>query len=124
MTLAVSQRLLVMGRLGVLRRTALRLQATSSCSCDLQLALQRWQLCSASKPFSAKAGDDDGGKLNDVIQQCISVNCTFHTGRNTTLQAKRPLGQIEARGVVGLNNSSQVCHPVFLGTGYLTEVHQ
>lgn len=55
-----------MSRIGTIAKSALQLAKASSHTSGLQLALQRWQLCSASRvPFSAKANDGDGGKSLD-----------------------------------------------------------
>ncbi|DBA70765.1 TPA: hypothetical protein ACH3X2_011661 [Trebouxia sp. C0005] len=52
-----------MSRVGTVSKTVLKLQETSWHTSGLQLALQRWRLCSASRvSFSAKANDDDDGE--------------------------------------------------------------
>ncbi|DBB05726.1 hypothetical protein WJX77_001751 [Trebouxia sp. C0004] len=52
-----------MSRIGTIAKSALQLAKASSHTSGLQLALQRWQLCSASRvPFSAKAYEGDGGE--------------------------------------------------------------
>lgn len=50
-----------MSSFAALLRSSARLQAASSWSnsIKLQVALQRWQLCSDGKAFSAKADDQD-----------------------------------------------------------------
>ena len=51
-----------MGSFAALLRSSARLQAASSNSRNLELALQRWQLYSGVRTFSAKPGDgsDEG----------------------------------------------------------------
>ena len=55
-----------MSRTGTIAKSALQLAQASPHTSGLQLALQRWRLCSASRaPFSAKANDGDDGKSLD-----------------------------------------------------------
>ena len=62
----------VMGSLTAFLKSGVRLQATSSHAYTLQVALQRWQLCSASRAFSAEAGDNNNGEAASTI-------CNTHT---------------------------------------------
>ena len=55
-----------MSSFAALLRSSANLQAASSRSnvVKLQLALQRWQLCSDGRAFSAQAGGQDGDGTN------------------------------------------------------------
>lgn len=69
-----------MGSFAALLRSSARLQAASSQCRNLELALQRWQLYSGVKSYSAKPGDssDEGEPAFAIahdIYRCLLLAC-------------------------------------------------